>query len=188
MVTSATLRDGRSVITGDEIGDGSLVCNKFSELFIEMDSSGVAKFGCCVGAGGGGCFFECNGDGGTGETDLGVRLTRRGCVVNDVSMLFDDVPSFLSLTGGGGIIPCFGSIFNGTGRDTAISVTVSGVDDGAGALRLTTFADPGRVAADVDLMGPESTIDVTAAFCVSLESTIGFIDFAVDAAESVLVI
>lgn len=113
---------------------------------VGMFNIGRAKLFCSVGIGVGACFLECTGDGRTGDAGLGVRLIRRGCVVNDVSALFDVVMSFFSLIGGGGIMPCFGSIFIGTGREIAMSVDV----DGAGALRLTTFGGP--VGAVVDLI------------------------------------
>lgn len=152
VVTSETLRGGRNV--GELHATGSLICNKFSELSAVFESrhisatgmfnNGNAEFFCWIGIGG--CISECIKDGEAGDAGLGVVLVRRVCfVVNDVSALFDDVMSFFSLTGGGGIMPCFGSIFIGTGRDIAMSFVGCPLDgDGAGALRFTTFVGPVR--------------------------------------------
>lgn len=158
VVTSATLRGGRNVARGDSIplalcGE-SLICSKFSELSVVVDSMPIATVDtskvaagklcklCCVGIGAIDCFLECTGDGRTGDVGFGVRLIRRGGIVNEVSALFDEVVSFFSLGGGGGIIPCLESTFIGTGREIAMSVTASLDADGDGALRLTTFAGP----------------------------------------------
>lgn len=148
---------GKGDATAFALCDASVICNNLSELSTVLNSSGIATVGMfnigtvklfgCVGIGAGGCFFECIGDGGTGDVVLGVRLIRRGCVVNDVSTLFDDVMSFFPLIGGGGIMPCVGSIFIGTGREIAMSVVGSVDVDGAGAFRFTPFVGPVRAGA-----------------------------------------
>lgn len=189
VVTSATLRGGRN--DGELHVTGSLIRNKFSELSEVFESWPILAIGmfnngkAWIGIGAGGCLSECNGD-----TGLGVILVRRLCfVVNDVSALFDGTASFFSLTGGGGIMPCFGSIFIETGREIAMSFVGCSLDgDGAGALRFTTFVGPVRTG--VVGIGLVSIGDEAWDFGSSFGSSLDFNDFgrSVDLLDSVLVI
>lgn len=83
-------------------------------------------------------------------------------------------------------MPCFGSIFIGTGREIAMSFVGCSVDgDGAGALRLTTLIGP--VRAGVGVVG---LVSISWDFGISLGSALDFNDFgrSVDLLDSVLVI